>query len=46
MYWARLIQSCRVVFSGYVSTGSFNRTGVNYESGAKTPMAAVFAGYC
>ena len=31
-------------FSGYVSTGSFNRTGVNYESGAKTPMAAVFAG--
>lgn len=31
-------------FSGYVSTGSFNRTGVNYEAGAKTPMAAVFAG--
>lgn len=31
-------------FSGYVSTGSFNRTGVNYESGARTPMAAVFAG--
>lgn len=31
-------------FSGYVSTGSFNRTGVNYESGARTPMAAVLAG--
>lgn len=31
-------------FSGYVSTGSFNRTGVNYEAGARTPMAAVFAG--
>jgi SulP family sulfate permease len=31
-------------FSGYVSTGSFNRTGVNYEAGAKTPVAAVFAG--
>lgn len=31
-------------FSGYVSTGSFNRTGVNYEAGAKTPMAAVLAG--
>ncbi len=31
-------------FSGYVSTGSFNRTGVNYEAGARTPMAAIFAG--
>ena len=31
-------------FSGYVATGSFNRTGVNYEAGAKTPLAAVFAG--
>ena len=31
-------------FSGYVSTGSFNRTGVNVEAGAKTPLAAVFAG--
>ena len=31
-------------FSGYVATGSFNRTGVNYEAGAKTPMAAVYAG--
>ncbi len=31
-------------FSSYVATGSFNRSGVNYEAGAKTPMAAVFAG--
>jgi SulP family sulfate permease len=31
-------------FSGYVATGSFNRSGLNYQTGAKTPMAAVFAG--
>jgi SulP family sulfate permease len=31
-------------FSGYVATGSFNRSGMNYDAGAKTPMAAVFAG--
>lgn len=31
-------------FSGYVATGSFNRSGVNFEAGAKTPMSAVFAG--
>ena len=31
-------------FSGYVATGSFNRSAVNYESGARTPLAAVFAG--
>ncbi len=31
-------------FSSYVATGSFNRSGANYEAGAKTPMAAVFAG--
>jgi SulP family sulfate permease len=31
-------------FSGYVATGSFNRSGMNYEAGAKTPMAAIFAG--
>jgi SulP family sulfate permease len=30
--------------SGYVATGSFNRSGMNYEAGAKTPMAAIFAG--
>ena len=31
-------------FSGYVATGSFNRSGLNYSAGAKTPMAAIFAG--
>ncbi|MHB8810217.1 MAG: SulP family inorganic anion transporter [Desulfobulbaceae bacterium] len=31
-------------FSGYVATGSFNRSGINYQAGAKTPMAAIFAG--
>ncbi|MEK6663068.1 MAG: SulP family inorganic anion transporter [Pseudomonadota bacterium] len=30
-------------FSGYASSGSFNRSGVNFASGAKTPLAAVFA---
>jgi SulP family sulfate permease len=30
-------------FSSYAASGSFTRTGVNFESGAKTPMAAVFA---
>ncbi len=31
-------------FSSYVATGSFNRSGMNYEAGAKTPLAATFAG--
>jgi SulP family sulfate permease len=31
-------------FSGYVATGSFNRSGLNYDTGAKTPLAAVIAG--
>lgn len=31
-------------FSGYVATGSFNRSGVNYEAGARTPLAALLAG--
>ncbi|MGE0081233.1 MAG: SulP family inorganic anion transporter [Thiohalomonadaceae bacterium] len=30
-------------FSAYPSSGSFNRSGVNYEAGAKTPLASVFA---
>jgi len=30
-------------FSGYASSGSFTRTGVNYDSGAVTPLAAVFS---
>lgn len=31
-------------FSGYVATGSFNRSGLNHQAGAETPLAAVFAG--
>ncbi len=31
-------------FSGYVATGSFNRSGLNYQAGARTPLAAIFAG--
>lgn len=30
-------------FSGYASSGSFNRSGVNFAAGAKTPLAAVYA---
>ena len=33
-------------FSGYAASGSFNRSGVNYASGARTPLAAVFASLC
>ncbi|HEY7945803.1 MAG TPA: SulP family inorganic anion transporter [Casimicrobiaceae bacterium] len=29
--------------SSYPTSGSFNRTSANYEAGAKTPMAALFA---
>ena len=30
-------------FSGYASSASFNRSGLNYDSGARTPLAAVFS---
>ncbi len=30
-------------FSGYASSGSFNRSGVNHAAGAQTPLATVFA---
>jgi len=30
-------------FSSYASCGSFNRSGVNYAAGARTPMATLFA---
>ncbi|MHB8880236.1 MAG: SulP family inorganic anion transporter [Thermodesulfovibrionales bacterium] len=30
-------------FSSYAASGSFTRTGVNFTSGAKTPLSAVFA---
>jgi len=31
-------------FSGYVGTGSFNRSALNYQAGARTPLAAIFTG--
>jgi SulP family sulfate permease len=31
-------------FSAYVATGSFNRTSLNYQAGAKTPVSAMTAG--
>ena len=31
-------------FSGFSTAGSFTRTGVNYESNARTPISGVFAG--
>ncbi len=30
-------------FSSYVASGSFNRSGLNYASGARTPMAAILS---
>lgn len=30
-------------FSCYLGAGSFTRSGVNYDAGAKTPMSAIFA---
>jgi SulP family sulfate permease len=32
-------------FSGYVATGSFNRSAVNYEAGARTPLASITASF-
>lgn len=32
-------------FSGYVASGSFSRSGVNHQAGAKTPLAAIFAAF-
>ncbi len=31
-------------FSAYVATGSFNRSGANFDAGARTPLAAITAG--
>ena len=30
-------------FSAYASSGSFNRSGINYEAGARTPLASVLS---
>ena len=35
---------CGSFFSAYVATGSFNRSGANYDAGAQTPLAATLAG--
>jgi SulP family sulfate permease len=35
------IVSC--FFSSYAGSGSFTRSGINYDSGAQTPMSAIFA---
>ncbi len=32
-------------FSAYASSGSFNRSGVNYEAGACTPMASILSAF-
>ena len=32
-------------FSSYASSGSFTRSGVNYESGAKTPLSSIFSAF-
>lgn len=32
-------------FSGYVATGSFNRSSLNYQAGARTPVSAMIAGF-
>lgn len=34
---------CGSFFSAYASSGSFNRSGLNYEAGAKTPLASIFS---
>lgn len=31
-------------FSAYVATGSFNRSGANYDAGARSPLSAALAG--
>ena len=38
-----LANLCGSFASGYVSSGSFTRSGVNYSAGAKTPLAPVFS---
>ncbi|MEZ5092741.1 SulP family inorganic anion transporter [Nocardioides sp.] len=32
-------------FSSYAASGSFNRSGVNFAAGAKTPLASVFSSF-
>jgi sulfate permease, SulP family len=32
-------------FSAYAASGSLNRTGLNYEAGAKTPLSSIFSAF-
>jgi len=32
------------LFSGYAVSGSFTRTAINYDSGARSPLASIFSG--
>ena len=32
-------------FSSYAGSGSFTRSGINYDAGAKTPLSAIFAAF-
>jgi SulP family sulfate permease len=32
-------------FSSYAGSGSFTRSGINYEAGAKTPLSAIFSAF-
>jgi SulP family sulfate permease len=32
-------------FSSYAGSGSFTRSGINYDAGARTPMSAIFAAF-
>ena len=32
-------------FSSYAGSGSFTRTGINFEAGAKSPLAAIFSAF-
>ena len=34
---------CGSFLSSYAGSGSFTRSGINYEAGAKTPLSAIFA---
>lgn len=38
--------ACGSFFSAYAGSGSFTRSGLNYTSGARTPLSAIFAAVC
>ena len=45
VYGQGIANTIGAFFQAYPSSGSFTRSGVNYESGAITPLAAVFSGF-